>query len=181
MNQQAGFCDSCRQALIADRPSRCPRCAATIGPYTHLDNGCSRCRDVHFHFDRAIRLGPYDGLLRDLVLRMKKGAGEALAEVLGDLWADHSLAELRELRPDVVIPVPLHWWRRWIRGYNQSETLARAVADRLQLTFPARLVAPRAPYPSANSANSFRKARQRSRRLSRTPQSCSFGPDRPPH
>jgi ComF family protein len=134
-NQQTSFCDRCREALTADRSSRCPRCAETIGPYTHLDDRCSRCRDAHFHFDRAVRLGPYDGLLRDLVLRMKKGAGEALAEVIGDLWADHSLAELRELRPDVVIPVPLHWWRRWRRGYNQSETLARAIADRLGLPF----------------------------------------------
>jgi ComF family protein len=25
--------------------------------------------------------------------------------------------------------VPLHWWRRWHRGYNQAELLARRLAD----------------------------------------------------
>ena len=30
---------------------------------------------------------------------------------------------------DLVIPVPLHWTRRWSRGYNQAEVLARAIAS----------------------------------------------------
>lgn len=30
---------------------------------------------------------------------------------------------------DAVIPVPLHWSRRWSRGYNQSEIIARVLAS----------------------------------------------------
>ena len=30
---------------------------------------------------------------------------------------------------DVVMPVPLHWTRRWSRGYNQAEVIAREVAE----------------------------------------------------
>ena len=29
---------------------------------------------------------------------------------------------------DAVVPVPLHWTRKWARGYNQAEIIARAVA-----------------------------------------------------
>jgi ComF family protein len=32
---------------------------------------------------------------------------------------------------DVVVPVPLHWWRQLRRGYNQSEYLARGIAEEL--------------------------------------------------
>jgi ComF family protein len=32
---------------------------------------------------------------------------------------------------DVIIPVPLHWWRRLSRGYNQSEYIARGIAKSL--------------------------------------------------
>lgn len=32
---------------------------------------------------------------------------------------------------DTVLPVPLHWWRKWRRGYNQAEIIARAVAEAL--------------------------------------------------
>ena len=32
---------------------------------------------------------------------------------------------------DVVIPVPLHWTRRWSRGYNQAECIAKTLAAEL--------------------------------------------------
>ncbi len=33
----------------------------------------------------------------------------------------------------LVVPVPLHWYRRWRRGYNQAEALARGLSERLRL------------------------------------------------
>lgn len=42
------------------------------------------------------------------------------------------LSESREFRDvDMVMPVPLHWARRWSRGFNQAETIARVIAERL--------------------------------------------------
>jgi ComF family protein len=64
---------------------------------------------------------------------LKHASGEGLAEVLGELWASHLDKRLPELKADVIVPVPLHWWRRWTRGYNQSEVLARAIANRAHL------------------------------------------------
>jgi ComF family protein len=128
---QAHFCTACRAALAADPDAVCPRCAGTVGPFVPLAGGCTRCRGVAFHFERVFRLGPYDGPLRELVLRMKHGSGEGLAEVLGLLWAEHAGPRLRALGATAVVPVPLHWRRRWARGYNQSEALARALAAHL--------------------------------------------------
>ena len=34
----------------------------------------------------------------------------------------------REESFDLLVPVPLHWRRRWDRGFNRSELLARAIA-----------------------------------------------------
>jgi ComF family protein len=135
---QAGFCEPCRTALTIDPHSVCPRCASTVGAFVHLDAGCARCRDDSYHFERAIRLGPYDGLLREVILRLKHAHGESLAETLGDCWAAHAEPRLREIRADYVVPVPLHWRRRWVRGYNQSETLAQALAARLDIPFRPR-------------------------------------------
>ena len=36
---------------------------------------------------------------------------------------------------DLVIPVPLHWFRRYRRGYNQAEVIAKAVARELGARF----------------------------------------------
>jgi ComF family protein len=132
-SDQKDFCTVCRAALTADPHPACPHCAGTVGPFAHVEGGCSRCRDSRFPFERALRLGPYEGLLRELILRLKHHTGESLAEALGDLWAEHSGPRLRELGAEVIVPVPLHWRRRWTRGYNQSETLARALATGLRL------------------------------------------------
>jgi ComF family protein len=133
--EQERFCSSCRSALTTDPFPSCPRCAATIGPYAFatLADGCPKCWHSSFRFERVLRLGPYEGLLRDVILRLKHLSGDVLAELLGDLWAEHAEAKLREARADAVVPIPLHWRRRWQRGYNQSLALARGLAARLRL------------------------------------------------
>jgi ComF family protein len=130
---QRDFCIACRAALTADPHCTCPRCAATVGQHVLLENGCPLCRDSHFHFDGAVRLGSYEGLLREVILKMKHENGENLAESVGEMWAEHSGSRLRDTGAEVIVPVPLHWRRRWTRGYNQSEALAWALATQLQL------------------------------------------------
>lgn len=125
------FCAPCADALTADPHFTCPRCTSTVGEHADVSAGCPRCRDERFHFDSAVRLGPYDGGLRDAILAMKHRPGEALAECVGRLWARHHAERFRALGVGVVIPVPLHWWRRFRRGYNQAESLASAIARQL--------------------------------------------------
>lgn len=130
-NPDDDFCPACAEALTADPNLTCPRCTSTIGPHTDVSDGCPRCRGDKFHFDSATRLGPYDGALRDAILLMKHRAGESMAEYVGRLWARHHAERFRTLGVQVVIPVPLHWWRKFRRGYNQAETLSAAVAQLL--------------------------------------------------
>lgn len=52
-------------------------------------------------------------------------AGRHFGQMLGyEVAAAPWLADV-----DAIIPVPLHWRRKWSRGYNQAEVLARAVSD----------------------------------------------------
>jgi ComF family protein len=136
----SGFCAPCLGALTTDPHATCPRCAAPVGPHVPLVDGCTHCRGVAFGFDRVLRLGPYEGLLRELILRLKHHTGEGLAEVLAELWADQAATALRATGAELVVPVPLHWWRRLTRGYNQSEALARILAARLGLVCRSRWV-----------------------------------------
>jgi len=130
---QGAFCCTCQRDLTSDPQPSCPRCAATVGPFVHLEGGCASCRDERLHFEQVLRLGPYTGRLREAILRMKHARDDGLAELLGELWAVHAEARLRAAGTTVVVPVPLHWWRRWERGFNQSEALARGLAQRLGL------------------------------------------------
>ena len=135
-----GVCNKCRVAVTTDPHAACPWCAQTVGPHTDTTNGCAECRGTPLGFERAFRLGPYDGKLRDAVLRMKFLAGEGLADLLGRTFAECRGEALRAAEVDLVTPVPLHWWRKWTRGYNQSEAVARELAAALKAPFMPRLL-----------------------------------------
>lgn len=127
------FCSNCTAALTNDPHLTCPRCCSSIGEFADVSKGCPRCRDDRFQFESSFRLGLYDGLLREAVLRIKSSPGEMMADCLGHLWVRHAEARFRAVGAHVVIPVPLHWWRKWRRGFNQSEALAEAIARHLNL------------------------------------------------
>jgi ComF family protein len=135
-----GVCGTCTQRLTSDPHSTCPRCSSTVGAFVPLADGCANCRDEGYAFQAAVRLGPYEDLLRETILRMKSPAGRDLAEIVGTLWAQHVGERVRALGPTLVVPVPLHWSRHWRRGFNPSALLAHALAETLGLPCRPRLL-----------------------------------------
>lgn len=132
-SEKPTICEDCANVLQHDPFATCPRCSSSVGPHIELSGGCPKCRDVSLAFDRTFRLGPYDGLLRETVLRMKQQNGEGLNEAISAFWAARMAPKLKPLAPDVVVPIPLHWLSRWRRGFNQSEILAAHLAAALDV------------------------------------------------
>lgn len=66
----------------------------------------------------------YSHISRQLKYHSNIPAGKFFGQQLGARLAraEH-LADV-----DAVIPIPLHWTRKWSRGYNQAEVIAREVA-----------------------------------------------------
>ncbi len=135
-----GLCKECHRAVTDDPHEACPWCAATVGPHTDTSRGCGVCRDVPLGFDTAHRLGVYDGRLRDAVLRMKSASGESLAEMMGWVVREKLVTRMCSEGITVVVPVPLHWQRRWMRGHNQAAALAWELAAGLGATFAPGLL-----------------------------------------
>jgi ComF family protein len=94
-----------------------------------------------------MRLGPYDGILRDAILRMKQLPGESLAETMGLVWAERDREKFAAIRPEVVIAIPLYWLRRIERGYNQSLAVADAVANVLKVPCESGWLVRKKPTP----------------------------------
>ena len=68
---------------------------------------------------------PYSRIPQALKYGRNFEAGRFFARMLGrELAGSPLFADV-----DAVIPVPLHWLRRWRRGYNQAEVIARGVAE----------------------------------------------------
>ncbi len=81
-------------------------------------------------YDGAYSFGFYDGTLRRLIHLFKF---DRVASLAGPLGGDLVRALPPDRQFDVIVPMPLHWYRRWQRGFNQSELLAAAVGRRMGL------------------------------------------------
>jgi ComF family protein len=89
-----------------------------------LEGGCADCHGSQIHFDRIGRSGVYANALRKMILSFKKGRTE-LDSMLGSL-ADSALQGSGFYHDiEFFVPVPLHWSRRVVRGYNQTLILAK--------------------------------------------------------
>ena len=112
------LCRGCVGELTAGGP-RCLACGQ--GGATGQCRSCrGRCRD----WDGIVVLGGYGGLLRDAVLRAKHPRGDDVAAALATLLHRHHAATIASWAPDVVVPVPMHWWRRVVRGTSAAEVIA---------------------------------------------------------
>ena len=66
-----------------------------------------------------------------------KSAGSHFGEMLGmEIARTPWLGDV-----DAIVPVPLHWRRKWSRGYNQAEVLAKAVSEIIQVPVYTDLLA----------------------------------------
>lgn len=91
---------------------------------------CALCRRGVRGFDAAYSFGFYEDALRELIQLFKYGRVQTLASPLGRLLA---LALPSDQSFDMIVPMPLHWRKRWQRGFNQSELLAREISRRTSL------------------------------------------------
>jgi ComF family protein len=95
---------------------------------------CTRCRPLQARLPDSVAeqggvraVWSYDGPLSRAVVALKFSGALAEAGPLGRLLADDPrLLVDRQGRPtQLIVPVPLHWRRRLVRGFDQSEELAR--------------------------------------------------------
>lgn len=122
-----GLCGACVAEMVS-RAARCGRCGAEQAP--------GRCRGCHGRpadHDGIVVLGDYGGSLRGAVLRAKRPAGRMLAERLARLLHDRHGDAIAAWRIDVVVPVPMHWRRRLLRGTSVAGTVARRLAGDARL------------------------------------------------
>lgn len=71
---------------------------------------------------------PYKNLIHYFKYKGRGKLGAYLGELLGEKLLQSGVYD----DVDIVIPVPLHPFKRWKRGYNQAEIIARNVAEVLR-------------------------------------------------
>ena len=136
-------CIVCGRPLLLDERHLCLECLADL-PQTYfwqrshnqmadrfnetLQKNEECCKEHYayaaalffYHSEADYRLIPYQ-----IKYHGNIAAGKYFGKMLGRRLASSTIYS----DVDMIIPVPLHWTRKWKRGYNQAEVIASAVAD----------------------------------------------------
>lgn len=121
---QTGLCADCWSDLAIPGQPACKLCQRPFGDGGIEQGVCAPCM-AHPPRHAGIAAGTlYNDASRRLVLAFKYGRRIALAPMLARLIAAQLPHDGEEW---TLVPVPLHRWRLWQRGYNQSALLAREI------------------------------------------------------
>lgn len=164
-------CIAC-SAIVMSGPGWCPTCWADLDflagpacarcdlPLEAVPDGglCGGCIADPPPYERVhVPLG-YGAATRSAVLRLKYGRRVGLAKPMAQLMAT-ALPPVDAATPPLLVPVPLHRWRLWSRGFNQAMALAGAIGTARGLdVIPDALVRTKATVPLRGLG---RKARAR--------------------
>lgn len=141
-------CPVCRQALDSDERWLCRQCLAAL-PRTRYEEVEFNTMEQHFAgkvpIERATAYffyekgSPYAAILHDIKYRGLPTMGRWLtARAVGDMQASRFFDGI-----EAVTAVPLHRSKLAHRGYNQSEYLARGIAQALNIPYVEALKAVR--------------------------------------
>ncbi|HEX8309478.1 MAG TPA: ComF family protein [Allosphingosinicella sp.] len=121
------FCIDCWRSLTFLAEPCCARCGLPFAYPTPSESSCGRCLADPPPFDRLRAAVAYGQVSRQVALKLKYSGRPGLAETLAHFMLRH-VADGEAGR--LLVPVPLHRWRIWKRGYNQAALIASALSRR---------------------------------------------------
>ncbi len=115
-----GFCLSCWRGMRFLGDPCCARCGLPFDHDRGAGSECASCLSDPPPFDSARAVLAYGDVARTVALRLKYGRRIGLARLI----AGHMARHVRVEDVPLIVPVPLHRWRLWWRGFNQAALIA---------------------------------------------------------
>jgi ComF family protein len=119
VGEDFAFCLPCWSGMIFLGEPCCARCGL---PFPHeMGEGaeCGACLSDPPPWDSARAVLAYGDVARTVALRLKYGRRIGLARLIARQMLRHVGSE-----EALIVPVPLHRWRLWNRGFNQAALIA---------------------------------------------------------
>ena len=107
---------------------KCPVCSGIIS-----SGKCGICSDRKLFFKKNIAIAEYSGIIKEILHNLKFSRNRQLYIHLGKLLLDRF--QMCRIEADIVTSVPMNRKKKWGRGYNQSELIARYLAKKSQLPY----------------------------------------------
>jgi ComF family protein len=123
-----GFCSDCWRQIDFLGAGGCVTCGI---PLEATEAGqCGACLAEPPVIARTRAAVGYGDIARSLAIRLKYGRKVALARTMARYMAPLIDAGRDDL---LLVPVPLHRWRLWGRGFNQSALIAKSLSNSLSI------------------------------------------------
>ncbi len=127
-----GLC--CRCNRLIDRFPRCRCCGEKL---EIASDYCGKCLKNPPVWEKMVIVGKYSEPLSLLIHQFKFQNQFFLARTFSRLMLLAYLQAYREdknlIKPEIILPVPLHHFRQWWRGYNQADLLAKQLSYWLKI------------------------------------------------
>ncbi len=128
------LCADCWPKLKFITSPKCSICCILLESVDH-DMPCSDCIKHPPVFSKAYAPLVYNDSVKKLVLRYKNYDGLHL----GSMFLQWMLRCAPE-NINIIIPVPLHWWRFFTRQYNQATELGKLIAKHTNVSINPNLL-----------------------------------------
>jgi len=124
------FCNNCIKRLSFLEQQICPVCERNaIGGKTHL-----RCKRV-LSLDGLTSIVDYKNPVKEAIYQLKYKFTKDLANDLVNILFTSKNIISPNFSDPFLVPIPLHWFRKNWRGFNQTEILGWLISKRLKTRF----------------------------------------------
>ena len=123
VGEDHAFCLDCWGGMEFLGDPCCARCGISFPHDMGQDAECGACLADPPAWDSARAVLAYGDVARTVALRLKYGRRTGLARLIARQMLRHA-GPAGEGDPPLIVPVPLHRWRLWHRGFNQSALMA---------------------------------------------------------
>ena len=131
-------CTACAKKITYITEPRCKKCGKPVR-YEEQEY-CYDCQKQSFHYEQGrsvwLHKDPVSWSVYQFKYHNRRIYGKFYAQELFRLYGK----QIRDWKIELIIPVPLHWRRRRLRGYNQAEVIARHLGRMTGLPVDTRTV-----------------------------------------
>lgn len=124
-DRESRVCSDCKRKLPRICEPMCARCGKPLENVTcEYCYDCEQKRKGKDVLTKGTALWVYDKRMKRAMAEFKYGGCQEDAIFFVEELYRFRGEEMHRWKPDAIMPVPLHWRKKWFRGYNQAECLA---------------------------------------------------------
>ncbi len=132
------ICEDCRKKLCFIKEPVCKKCGKTLE--REQQEYCSDCvRKKHF-FVQGKAVFAYQKEMKKSMYRFKYSNKREYADFYAAEAAKLYSGWVKHREIEVIVPIPMYFWKKRRRGYNQAEVFARRLGKQLHIPVTGKIV-----------------------------------------